>query len=341
MRGTPWSSPRLIAIAFAVTSFGVLGCSKDSTGPGANGAPAADFASSCSDLTCSFSDLSRDPDGQVMSHAWDFGDGQGASAQAPSHTFPAAGPFTVKLTVTDNLGSEGSITKLVTVSDAQAGAPSADFSVSCASLDCTFHDLSTDANGTVVAWAWDFGDGQTSAAQNPPVHHYAATTRSLYAAQLTVTDDHGLTSTKTAEITVSPPAELQCEDAPGTGHFASCDLILDGNASVTVKLVSRSCDARGDAFQITAPVAETLFSDGCYSPAEGTEFQINSGAVFPAGTHLRAHVISGATNQVSAPALHVRGAYPTWTLDFDDGVGGAHEPDFNDLVLKITAHPAP
>ena len=32
-----------------------------------------------------------------------------------------------------------------------------------------------------------------------------------------------------------------------------------------------------------------------------------------------------------------RGAYPTWTLAFDDGVGGPGEPDFDDLVVTVTA----
>lgn len=340
MRGTQWNPLRLFAVGFAVASIGVSACS-DSNGPGANGAPTADFTTSCTDLTCSFTDLSNDSDGQVMTHAWDFGDGNVASTSAPNHTFPGAGPFNVKLTVTDNSGGEGSVTRVVTVAAVQAGAPSADFSVTCSSLDCTFQDLSTDANGTVVAWAWDFGDGQTSPDQTPAVHHYAATSRSVFAATLTVTDDQGLTSTKTAEITVSPPADLQCEDAAGTGHFASCDLVLAGNASVTVKLVSRSCDAHGDKFQMTSPVVETLLSDGCYAPAVGQSFQLNGGAVFAAGTHLQAQVVSGATNQATAPALHVSGAYPTWTLSFDDGVGGAHEPDFDDLVMTVTANPAP
>ena len=58
-------------------------------------------------------------------------------------------------------------------------------------------------------------------------------------------------------------------------------------------------------------------------------------------TRLEADVISGATNQMMAPALHVSGAYPTWTLSFDDGVGGPSEPDFDDLVMTVTAHPVP
>ena len=86
---------------------------------------------------------------------------------------------------------------------------------------------------------------------------------------------------------------------------------------------------------------ETLFSDGCYSPAVGTAFDLNGGAAFAAGTRLKAQVISGAGNQVTAPALHVTGAYPTWTLSFDDGVGGVGEPDHNDLIITVTANPVP
>ena len=104
--------------------------------------------------------------------------------------------------------------------------------MACSSLDCTFEDLSTDADGTVVSWAWEFGDDESSNVQNPPVHHYDVTTRTLFTAQLTVTDDDGHTSTKTTEFTVSPAAELQCESAPGTGEFASCELELLADATV-------------------------------------------------------------------------------------------------------------
>jgi PKD repeat protein len=328
----PWCALILLSAA--------VGCGKDSNGP-ENSSPTADFASSCTDLSCSFTNLSSDADGQLASYTWDFGDGQAASAQNPSHLFAAGGQFSVKLTVADNLGAQAQRTKTVSVTLPLSGAPAAAFSVNCSSLDCTFQDQSTDANGTVTAWAWEFGDGAVSDVQNPPVHHYSATARTIYTAQLTVTDDQGLTSTRSAEITVSPAAELQCEDAAGTGNFVACDLVLGGDASVTVKLQGRSCDAHGDTFKITAPVAETLFDDGCYSPAVGSLFQLDGGTVFAAGTHLKAEVISGAINQLMAPALHVSGAYPTWTLAFDDGVGGAGEPDFNDLIITVTANPVP
>jgi PKD repeat protein len=343
MRAVQWCRVRVITAGLAVVGLGVVGCGKDSNGPDPddnNAAPTADFTSSCAALTCAFTDLSNDIDGQVTTYAWEFGDGQKASTRSPSHTFGAGGDFSVKLTVTDDLSRQGSRTKMVTVAVPANGAPTADFSVSCSSLDCTFQDLSADADGIVVEWAWDFGDGANSAGQHPAAHHYDATARTLYRATLTVTDNAGLTSSKTTEFTVSPAATLQCEDAPGTGHFASCALVLEEDATVTVKLDQRSCDAHGNTFQMTAPAAETLFSDGCYAPALGASFDLSGGAVFTAGTRLEAQVISGAGNQVTAPALHVSGSYPTWTLAFDDGsVGGANEPDFDDLVITVTAHP--
>jgi PKD repeat protein len=315
-----------------------LGCGKDSSGPNDAGdqAPTADFSSACSGLSCDFSDLSSD-DGQIMQFAWEFGDGDGAATRNASHTFAAGGDFSVKLTVTDDQSLTGTRTKTVSVSLPASGAPTADFSVACASLDCTFEDLSEDADGTVVSWAWEFGDGATSADENP-THHYAASERTVYAAKLTVTDNGGNTNTKTAEITVSPAASLQCEDAPGTGQFVSCDLVLDQDARVTVKLESRSCQAHGNTFEMTAPVPEVLFTDGCYTGNTGP-FPLNNGAVFAAGTHLKAQVISGALNQSMAPALHVSGSFPVWTLTFDDGVAGPGEPDFNDLVISVTADP--
>jgi PKD repeat protein len=325
-----WCAPVVLSAA--------LGCGKDGpSDPGGHDvAPTADFTSACGGLSCDFSDLSSD-DGQITAYAWEFGDGDGSSTRNPSHTFASGGEFSVKLTVTDNQSLSGTRSKTVTLSLPANGAPTADFSASCSSLDCTFEDLSVDADGTVVSWAWEFGDGVTSTEQNPS-HHYATAERAVYPVKLTVTDNDGVSSSRTREITVSPAATLQCEDAPGTGQFVSCDLVLDQDARVTVKLDDRSCKAHGNTFEITAPAAETLFTDGCYQANTGP-WNVNGGAVLPKGTHLKAQVISGALNQSMAPALHVTGSFPSWTLIFDDGVGGPGEPDFNDLVITVTAHP--
>jgi RHS repeat-associated protein len=56
-----------------------------------------------------------------------------------------------------------------------------------------FLDRSTDSDGSVVAWDWNFGDGATSTERNPS-HTYAAI--GDYTVFLTVTDDSGLTNTR-------------------------------------------------------------------------------------------------------------------------------------------------
>ncbi len=74
-----------------------------------NQPPSAAFTFSCPTLACSFSDQSSDPDGSVTSWQWTFGDGTtGSTAQNPSHTYSAAGSYTVTLTVKDNQNASSS-----------------------------------------------------------------------------------------------------------------------------------------------------------------------------------------------------------------------------------------
>jgi RHS repeat-associated protein len=66
--------------------------------------------------------------------------------------------------------------------------------------DPRFIDQSTDSDGHVVAWSWDFGDGGTSNQQSPS-HHYAAA--GTYTVALTVTDDAGATTTHQLTVKVA------------------------------------------------------------------------------------------------------------------------------------------
>jgi PKD repeat protein len=331
MIATRWKNGGLLVLGLVAA-----GCGDSNDPDGENEVPSANFTYECTDLACTFTNLSSDSDGTVTSSAWDFGDEGTSNNSNPSHTYVAADEFQVTLTVTDNDGDEGTVTKSVTVTEPAPGAPVADFTVTCFSLDCTFVDDSEDSNGgTIVSWAWDFGDGETSTEQNPPTHSYAVTQLTEFQASLTVTDDEGLTSTKTITFTVSPSASLTC-------NGVDCVLTLEDAAVVTVTLESRECTARNNTFRITQPIEEVLITDGCYEPEVGFSWELNGGTAFEAGTELNAEVISGSLKQEVAPALRVTGAYPQWTLEFDDGEDATPpEPDFNDLVLTITAVPQP
>ncbi|MGH9759957.1 MAG: PKD domain-containing protein, partial [Blastocatellia bacterium] len=59
-------------------------------------------------LTVSFVSTASDPDGQVVSYAWTFGDGGTSTAISPSHVYTNAGSFTAQVTVTDNQGATAS-----------------------------------------------------------------------------------------------------------------------------------------------------------------------------------------------------------------------------------------
>ncbi|MEV4416634.1 PKD domain-containing protein [Catellatospora sp. NPDC049609] len=76
---------------------------------------------SCTLLVCNISGVgSADPNvGDTFTYRWDFGDGTAQSTSSSmSHTFPAAGTYTVTLTVTDGWGKAASATRQITVAAA-------------------------------------------------------------------------------------------------------------------------------------------------------------------------------------------------------------------------------
>lgn len=82
---------------------------------GATQAPAALATASASNgiapLEVQFSGTDSTDDGTITHYSWDFGDGSSSSEANPRHTFTDAGTFTVRLTVTDDVGltSEASV----------------------------------------------------------------------------------------------------------------------------------------------------------------------------------------------------------------------------------------
>jgi len=189
----------------SLTVTGLSGTDTNTKVDHINVTPFAEFSASPTTgnapLTVDFSDLSTG--GIITSWSWDFGDGGTSMEQNPSHIY-AEGTYTVSLTVT---GPDGTNTNtkpnFITVGPLPP-PPVAGFSASPitgnAPLTVAFTDLST---GVISTWSWDFGDGGTSAEQNPS-HDYV--TAGTYTVSLTVTGPGGTdTDTKVDHINVTSP----------------------------------------------------------------------------------------------------------------------------------------
>ena len=89
------------------------------TEPSTNAAPTAVInPPACLALVCNISGVgSVDPNvGDTITYLWSFGDGTPTSTlSAMSHTFPAAGTYTVTLRVTDGWGKFTEVTRVMTV----------------------------------------------------------------------------------------------------------------------------------------------------------------------------------------------------------------------------------
>lgn len=159
---------------------------------------------------------SSDPLGEVVAYDWDFGDGATATGANPTHAYADEGLYTVALTVTDNDGLTNTATTLadITVSSnsppvADPGGPYTGGAGVAVTLDGT---NSSDTDGTVVLYSWDFGDGDWGV--GPTLDHTYASA-GLYTVTLTVTDDGGLTDTATAPVVISDSSNLPPNVDPG------------------------------------------------------------------------------------------------------------------------------
>lgn len=181
-------------------------------------------------------DGSRDTDGNIVSYAWTFGDGGTADYANPTWYYANSGTYTAKLIVTDNAGGKG--TNTVTLWVGASNRPpvavvAANPTKGNAPLTVNFSSAgSGDPDGSIAAYAWNFGDGGSSTLANP-AHTYVA--RGSYVARLTVTDNLGATASRSVGITVRRPPQLTNAriNLPGTFTFN-----IEGETNVTYILQS-------------------------------------------------------------------------------------------------------
>lgn len=219
--------------------------------------PVAVAALSCVKLTCTADSTgSADPDGSISSYTWEWSDGSISSGATSSHTFGEAGPVSVQLSVTDDDGTTG--TAVATGVTAGNQGPTAAATVSCTVLTCAVNGSgSTDPDGRIVAYAWDFGDGATGDGVSA-THTYSAS--GSVTITLTVTDDDGATAQFTMTAT---PAENRPPNAvlDVTCVRLTCSATAAGSADPDGTIVSYAWDL-GDTVTATGQTVTRTYPSG-------------------------------------------------------------------------------
>jgi PKD repeat protein len=157
-----------------------------------------------------FTSTSTDPDGTIASQSWDF-DGDGfddGTTPTVTKSFPTPGTITARLRVVDNRGAEHTSTQTVTIANRP---PVSSFTYSPAAPKAaepvTFTSHSTDPDGTISSYAWefdgtnDFNDGTSASVSK------TFATAGDYTVKLRVTDNNGgqHTSSQTVKVVANKP----------------------------------------------------------------------------------------------------------------------------------------
>lgn len=181
---------------------------------------------------------SRDSDGNITEYTWDFGDNTDkVSGQRVTHTFTRAGTFAVSLLVKDNDNQESvpaTMNVQVKAPDLQKPAIQILTNPATPSGNVPFNvsfDASgtTSANGNIIAYEWDFGDGAKIIGNAKISHTYNSP--GVYTVSLTARDVANQTNTKTLVVAVRVAAPVAQIEASRTRGLAPLSILFNASGS--------------------------------------------------------------------------------------------------------------
>src|SRR5207244_2904856 len=126
---------------------------------------------------------------QITSYTWNFGDNSSPGTTiGGSHTYSAAGTYTMQLNITNNFNCSSSTSTFVNVRN----MPVVDFTATavCHQVATTFTNLmSIPAPDQITKWRWDFGSGWMDSVSHDPVKTFP--TSGFFLCKLEATSIYG------------------------------------------------------------------------------------------------------------------------------------------------------
>ena len=238
----------------------------------ANRAPVAAFSSSPSAVdtgqAVTLTSSSSDPDGRPLAESWDldnngtFGDKTG---QVVTTSWNTNGTHTVSLRVTDSGGSVRTVSHDITVNNRP---PQPAFGLSASDVDSgapvTFSSSSTDPDGSIASYEWDFdGNGTTDATGATVSRSFAHS--GTPSVTLTVTDNEGAKRSTSHQVAV--------RNRPPTAAFNFSP--SDPYVGEQVSLTSTSSDSDGSI----SSERWDLDDDGAFDDATGRHAHVTFSTV--------------------------------------------------------------
>jgi PKD repeat protein len=179
----------------------------------------------------------------VDTWTWDFGDGNTSTDQNPFHQYSTAGNYVVSLSITTTDGCGATASQTIWVdSCAQQNDCYAGFTLANNyGCEVNLTDNSFSSLGNIVSWLWDFGDGNTSTAQNP-THHYTADGSYTISLTVSTSDGCGASASQTVQIDNCSP-QPDCQASFSAYTYGNCEInFTDQSYSNSANIVSWNWD---------------------------------------------------------------------------------------------------